>query len=122
MVMITIGATTGMVGSTLAVIEFGIAVSLLLLGAILAIGKYLPAAVALIAVSLIGILHGYAHGREMLPAFNTALYFTGFLLSSLGIQLLGLLIGRVQLHGEKLWRFTGALVSLIGVAFLGNNL
>lgn len=122
LVMMAIGATAGMLGSALAVIEFGITGSLLLLGGIITIGKRLPVAIALIAVSLIGMLHGYAHGQEIPLSFNAVLYFTGFLISSLGIQLLGLLIGRTQQHGEKLCRFTGGLVSLSGIAFLVNNL
>lgn len=122
LIMMAAGATTGMFGPKLSVVEFGITGSLLLLGGVIAIGKHLPAFVAVVAFMIVGMLHGYVHGQEIPPAFNTALYFSGFLISSLAIQLLGLLTGRIPQHGEKLYRFGGSLISLAGVAFLGNNL
>jgi len=123
LLMMAVGATIGLFGSTLSVVEFGITGSLLLLGGVIAVGRHLPALVATGALMAVGILHGYAHGQEMTPAFNTLFYFTGFLLSSLAIQGFGFLAGRLQQqHGETLYRLGGGLIVLSGLGLFGSGL
>lgn len=123
LLMMATGATIGLFGPTLSVVEIGITGSLLLLGGVIAVGRHLPALVAAGALMIVGMLHGYAHGQEMTPAFNTLLYFAGFLLSSLAIQGLGLLAGRLQQeHGETLYRLGGGLILLSGLGLFGSGL
>ena len=89
-VVMAAGAALGFGGVALPWVEIGITVSVLVLGAAVAL-TYRPAlAVSLPLIGLFALLHGYAHGVE-LPAQTSALtYCAGFVAATLGLHLAGL--------------------------------
>ena len=98
-------------------VEPMVAASLLILGLMIAL-QLRPAATAAIAVvSVFGLVHGHAHGAEMVGALIP--YAAGMMLASLllhgaGIGL-GLMLQRAQL---QLYRLSGAGVAIAGTALL----
>src|SRR5262245_44722418 len=59
------GGFLGIAGIPVTFVEFGIALSVIVLGAIVAFGVKAPLAVAMGGVGLFAIFHGHAHGSEM---------------------------------------------------------
>jgi urease accessory protein len=108
-------------GIPMVAIEFGIAASVLVLGAAIAGGRRLPVHVAMGAVAIFGSMHGYAHGVETPTIAEPALYALGFLIGTAAIHLLGVLIGEVALQyqtGPRALRVGGATIALLGALFL----
>jgi urease accessory protein len=108
-------------GIPMGLIEFGIAASVLVLGAVIAVGRRMPVLVAMSAVAIFGSMHGYAHGVETPTIAEPALYAMGFLIGTAAIHLIGVLIGEVALqyrNGTSVLRLGGAMIALMGSLFL----
>jgi urease accessory protein len=120
-----VGGICGMRGLGLPAPEIGIAVSVLGLGALLALGDRTPTQVACVAAGLFGLYHGFAHGREMPLAISPALYAVGFLVSTAGLHVAGALTGALTMcrpGGALRLRVAGAIVSVIGMFFAARAL
>jgi urease accessory protein len=117
------GAALGMARLPLPFLEFGIAVSVIVLGSIVAFARGAPIAVAVGIVGLFAIFHGHAHGTEMALNAAAGAYAAGFLLATALLHLagiaLGCAIGRLA-DGRAAYQLGGALVALAGLAILGN--
>jgi urease accessory protein len=104
-------------------VEFGIALSVVVLGAAIAFRLNAPVAVAMALVGFFAIFHGHAHGTEMAGLGAGALYGVGFvlataLLHAVGIGL-GLAMGSLShVYGKRLFQLSGSAVALAGVAIL----
>src|SRR3954452_5327901 len=99
-VAMALAAAVGMTGHTLIGNEFGIALSLLVLGAAVAARIGMPAGIAGALVAVFAVFHGYAHGAEM-PASMSALgYGLGFIAASVLLHAAGIGFGLVvgRLH------------------------
>jgi urease accessory protein len=108
-------------GIPMELIELGIAGSVLVLGAIIALGRRMPVLVAMAAVGFFGTMHGYAHGVETPAIAEPVLYALGFLSGTATIHLAGVLIGEVALKyraGVPALRTAGAAIALMGALFL----
>ena len=73
--IMALGGFLGVAGIPVPFVEIGIALSVIVLGAVVAFGVKAPLAVAMGAVGLFAIFHGHAHGskcRSMRQASNTA--------------------------------------------------
>ena len=119
------GGAFGIVGVELPSVEFGIAASLVALGAIVAFKIKAPLAVAMGLVGAFAVFHGHAHGTEMPPDALGAAYAAGFLLATAllhaGGIALGFGIGRIgESFGRHAFRLGGALVTLAGLALLAS--
>lgn len=115
------GGIAGMNGAPLWGPELGIAASVIVLGAIVAVGRNVPLSLLLIACCLFGFYHGHAHGAEMPSISQPALYATGFVLATAGLHLTGIAIGRFSVRSQwrqNVLRFGGAAIALAGVSFL----
>jgi len=75
------------------IIEFGIILSVILLGLAIAIEKKLSVGIAMIFVGLFGLCHGAAHGLEMPWAANPLLFASGFSTGTATLHLFGVGIG-----------------------------
>ena len=122
-VFMALGGIVGVVygGIPMAWIELGIAGSVLVLGAIIALGRRLPVLVAMAAVGFFGTMHGYAHGVETPAIAEPLLYALGFLSGTATIHLAGVLIGEVALKyraGVPVLRASGGAIALMGALFL----
>ena len=115
------GGVLGMQGIGLPMVEAGIAISVLILGAALAAERHIPEWVAIVSVIVFGLFHGHAHGTEMPLIANPWLYGLGFVIGTAIIHLVGVFIGfgfkRLQ-RGPGLLRLTGVGIAGAGCYFL----
>ncbi len=75
------------------IIEFGIVLSVTLLGLAIAIEKKLSVGITMIFVGFFGLCHGTAHGLEMPWAANPVLFASGFATGTATLHLFGVGIG-----------------------------
>lgn len=118
--VMSLGALLGLLGLPLPGIEIGIALSAILLGAMVW-GEVRPKLI--IAAALVGffaIFHGHAHGTELPPEQNGLLYSMGFVLATGILHGLGITIGLIHRWpaGRFALRGAGAFISAMGVTFL----
>jgi urease accessory protein len=119
------GGALGMAGIPVPFVEVGIAVSVIVLGAMVALGTKAPLAIAMALAALFAAFHGHAHGSEMPLDTGGVAYGAGFVLASAlliaaGIAL-GAAIGRIgDAYGRTIYRISGSLVALVGVAVLAH--
>jgi len=108
LVLMALGASTGLGFSPAPALEISIAATVLLLGVLAAFALRVPAALSLATVGMCGFLHGLAHGRELSGLASGA----GFLLSS------ALLMAAGALPGERLRRLAGVAIGAAGAVLL----
>jgi urease accessory protein len=118
-----VAGLAGMAGMVVSHGEIGIALSVLVLGAMIAAGVRLPVAAAMGLVGFFAVFHGYAHGIEVPPTASGLAFGAGFvaataLLHGLGITL-GLALGQA---GEPIarpaLRLGGVATALAGAVLL----
>jgi urease accessory protein len=117
------GGALGIAGLPVPFAEFGIAASVIVLGAIVALSIKAPVAIAMGLAGLFALFHGHAHGTEMPLDASGLNYAAGFLLATAllhaGGIAVGFLIGRIgDAYGRLTYRVAGGLVALAGVAIL----
>ena len=114
-----IGATMGIRRIDLPNYEIGIALSVVVLGAIIAIGRPLPIAAAASLAGAIAVFHGYAHGAELPLETSVAGYVAGFVIATLLLHAIGigLALGAERFGKEKSLR--ARQVAGIGTAGIG---
>lgn len=117
----TAGGILGYRGVGLPYPGSGVAASVLVLGLAALADRRLPAWLVVAPVALFGVYHGYAHGAE-LPAQASAARFTiGFLVATVGLHVMGVLIGAIAnevRHGRRVVAGLGAGVAAAGLVFL----
>jgi urease accessory protein len=111
----------GMAGIVLPYAETAIALSVVVLGAAVALRVEMPLAAAMGLVAFFAIFHGYAHGAEMPESASGLAYGAGFvaataLLHAAGVAL-GLVIGR-QSFARRAAQIGGAVAVMVGAALL----
>lgn len=120
MLALVASATLGMQGVTLPFLEQAIALSVVLFGALLVMGRlHMPMPVGLGLVAAAASLHGLAHGAEA-PATGFATYAVGFLLTTAVLHATGVAAGlgiRRTLARQATWVLAAA-GSLLGGAGL----
>lgn len=110
--MLLLGVLTGVAGLAIPGLETGIALTVALLGCVIAVSLRLSAPVAAAMVGGFALLHGNAHGHE-LPQAASAM---GLLLASAALVAGGSLIGR---HAPALaLKWSGAAIAAVGVALV----
>jgi urease accessory protein len=117
--VMALGAALGFHGEAPGVVEYGIAASVAVMGALVAFDVTMPAFAAAALVALFAFCHGFAHGSEAPAAASEALFFGGFALSSAILQGVGLALAVLR-PASALARAVGAAVALTGAWMLGN--
>ena len=117
------GGFLGIAGIPVPFIEAGIALSVIVLGAIVAFGVKIPVAVAMGIVGLFAIFHGHAHGSEMPLDASGVEYGLGFMLATALLHAVGIGIGfligmTTKWLGNNVYRAAGGLASIAGIAIL----
>jgi urease accessory protein len=123
--LMVLGAVSAMAGLALPAIEPGIALSVLVLGSAIAAFWRAPIPAALAVVAFFGILHGFAHGRELPQSALPAAYAAGFVLASGLLHGTGIAIGSICLlpRGHVVLRALGASFAVMGAwLLLGHEL
>jgi urease accessory protein len=118
--MMAVGGFLGLVGLPLPGAEIGIALSAILLGAMVILEARPPLPLAVALVGFFAIFHGYAHGRELPPGANGLTYSIGFVVATGCLHAVGIGIGLIHrwATGRIALRLAGALVAVAGVHFL----
>jgi urease accessory protein len=119
--VMAIGGVLGLINIGLNVTELGIAVSLVILGLVIAAERKIPTLIVMIGVGFFAIFHGYAHGAEMPDTAEPFLYALGFLVGTALIHIAGVVIGDISRHyerGKVALRVGGALIALVGLLFI----
>ncbi len=118
--MMTAGAMMGLLGIGLPGIEVGIAVSAILLGAMVFLEVRPKLVVAVLLIGFFAIFHGHAHGTELPAGQSGVLYSMGFVIGTGCLHGIGILIGLIHRYplGKVALRGAGALISLGGFFFL----
>ena len=91
----------GMAGTGLPYAETGIALSVVVLGAIVALGLTMPVAAAMGLVGFCAVFHGYAHGAEMPETASGLAYGAGFVAATALLHGIGIGLG-LTLAGRRL--------------------
>lgn len=118
--VMSMGAMLGLLGIPLPGVEIGIAVSAILLGAMV-VGEVRPAMIlAALLVGFFAIFHGHAHGTELPPGQSGLLYSMGFVIATGGLHAIGIGLGLVHRWpvGRLALRGAGALIAVMGMTFL----
>jgi urease accessory protein len=114
------GGALGVAGVPLPAVEIGIALSAIVLGAMVALAARPPLWVAAVLVGLFAIFHGHAHGTELPSAANPLAYSAGFVVATGLLHVCGIAFG-LLVHwpaGKVVVRAGGAVIALIGLGFL----
>ncbi len=111
-----LGGMLGLSGMTLPLVEIAIALSVVALGAVVALGLRMPVAAAMAMVGAFAVFHGYAHGAEMPAETAAAAYAAGFVSATALLHLAGLALGTIVVRGgdARLLRAAGAAVAVVG--------
>lgn len=113
----------GMTGIGLPFVDLGIALSVIVLGMVVASRLSLPAAGAMALVGFFAIFHGHAHGAEVPETLSGLAYGAGFvtataLLHAVGIGF-GLFVGKTDnIYGFRIIQAAGGAMALTGVAIV----
>lgn len=125
--VLAVGGVVGVAGIDVPFVETGIALSVVVLGAVVALGIQAPVAVAVGLVGLFAIFHGHAHGAEMPEDAGGLAYGIGFMVGTALLHLIGLAIGYAigaigDRYGRAMVRGTGAAIALAGVGIFAGVL
>lgn len=117
---LALGAVLGAAGLAIPGMEHGIALSVLVLGAILTFALRLSLPVATGLMAICGLFHGAAHGVEMPADATGALYGAGFIVASIALHIGGVAIGTACMNASRAsWlQVAGTAVAAITIGFL----
>ena len=121
--IMAIGGAAGIVGTPLPGAEIIIALSVIVLGGMVAIAARLNLVSALVIVGIFAFAHGHAHGSEM-PASADALAFSvGFVIATGMLHALGIAIGLLIQWpaGFRAVRAMGGLAALFGLYLIAED-
>ena len=118
--VMAVGGVLGLLGAPMPPVELGIAVSVLALGALIALAVRAPAWAACVVVGLFGLFHGYAHGEELPSAADPLGYSVGFVLCTGLLHVTGITLGLLRRRpaGAVVIRGLGGLIAVAGVYFV----
>ncbi|MDR9818111.1 HupE/UreJ family protein [Rhizobium hidalgonense] len=121
--VMALGGALGAAGINVPFVELGIALSVVVLGAIVALDVKAPLAAALGIVGLFAIFHGHAHGAEMPDNAAGAAYAAGFMIATALLHLTGLALGSFvgragERRGAFVTRAAGGIAAISGVGIL----
>jgi len=118
--VMALGAMMGLLGSPLPGVEIGIALSALVLGAMVLAEKRPPLWVAAVIVGIFAIFHGHAHGTELPAGQSGLLYSMGFVMATGCLHGVGIGIGLIHRWalGRVVLRVAGGAVAAAGIVFL----
>jgi urease accessory protein len=121
-VLSVLGVAMHVAGMDLPAAEFAIALSVLAIGAAVAWGGALPAAVWALLFAVAGLVHGYAFGETVVGAepMPIAAYLVGLAVVQSAIAVAAALVTR-RMTSAMAPRIAGAAVAVLGIAILAGQ-
>jgi len=118
--VMAVGGLMGLLGFPLPGVEAGIAVSAIVLGAMVLAEVRPPLWLAAAIVAFFAVFHGHAHGRELPEGTSALLYSLGFVVATGILHAVGILLGVAHrwAAGRQIVRVAGGGVALAGLFFL----
>ncbi len=119
--VMALGGLLGVSGVALPYVEVGIALSVIVLGALVALRLQFPVALAMTIVGVFAVFHGYAHGAELPEAASGLAYGIGFMIATALLHLAGIAVGlgftesRTGTFGRRIVQAGGGAIALAGV-------
>jgi urease accessory protein len=122
--VMALGGVLGVLGVPIPAVETGIALSAIVLGAMVALAARPPLPVAALLVGAFAVFHGHAHGTELSSAASPLVFSLGFMLATGLLHAAGIAFGLLVRWpaGRLAVRSLGAGISLVGGAFLAGLL
>ena len=119
--MMACGTMLGMAHIPLPIVETGIAISIVVFGALLASSRPLTVATTTALVACFALFHGHAHGTEAAADISGTAYAAGLMWASALLHLGGVLIAVMLMRvlhaqGEKVLQIGGGAIAAAGVA------
>ncbi|AGK57337.1 HupE/UreJ protein [Hyphomicrobium denitrificans 1NES1] len=111
-----VGATIGYLHLALPMVETGIALSVILLGLMIATRVELPIAVGTTVMALFAIYHGHVHGSEATGAIVA--YMAGFAIATAMLHVAGIGLGMLMTRARFAAQAAGAIIAAAGVYIL----
>ncbi|MEW6453354.1 MAG: HupE/UreJ family protein [Pseudomonadota bacterium] len=115
--VMAIGALMGANGIALPWVEAGIVASVVILGAVVALGVKPSLAVSATLVGVFALFHGHAHGTELPAAGSALMYGVGFIAATLVLHAIGMGIG-VAAKRPLAMRYAGGAIAAAGLVLL----
>lgn len=121
--MMALAGLLGGLGLELPAMEQGIAASVLVLGAMVALRARPPLPLAVAIVAVWAVFHGWAHGAELPASADPFAYGVGFVLATGLLHLLGIGLGLLVRwpQGERVLRLAGAAIGVAGLWLLAGT-
>ena len=116
--MMAVGGAAGMAGVDFPFVEAGISLSVLALGAIVALRWNAPVPAAMTIAGFFAVFHGHAHGTEMPAGAAGLTYAFGFVLATATLHGAGLAIGLMAQNSRRLTQIGGGALALAGAGLL----
>jgi urease accessory protein len=118
--VMALGGLLGLLGIPVPGVEVGIAVSAIVLGALVLAEARPPLWIAAAIVAFFAIFHGHAHGRELPEGTSALLYSLGFVVATGLLHAVGILLGVAHRWsaGRQAVRIAGGGVACAGLFFL----
>lgn len=119
--VMALGGLLGVSGAALPYVELGIALSVVVLGLLVALRWNFPVAVAMAIVGIFAVFHGYAHGTELPENTSGLAYGIGFMIATALLHLAGIAIGLglaklgTSGFGPRIAQAGGGAIALAGV-------
>ena len=119
-IMMTVGGAVGIAGFDVPYVEAVIALSGVVLGALVLFYVRAPLVAAALIVSVFAVFHGYAHGKELPSAASPVGYSVGFVTGTGLLHLVGIGLGALDrlTLGKNIIRALGAVIAGAGLYFL----
>lgn len=112
--MMALGAALGMGGLMMPWVETGILISVVVLGAAVALRVQVPLVLGAVLVAAFAVLHGYAHGAELSSGGSAWLYGIGFVIATLVLHAIGIAAGLLA-QRPALMRTAGGAIAAAGL-------
>lgn len=118
--VMAVGGMLGIYGVPLPMVETAIALTVAILGLLVAFEVKVPTSAASAIVGLCALFHGHAHGTELPAMSHAAGYVSGFLVATIALHAAGIGLGALRFGkaGQIAARFAGAVVAVSGAALL----
>jgi urease accessory protein len=115
-----LGAIAGSMGITVPFVEQGIALSVLVLGVLVAAAVRWPLPVSMLVVGVFALFHGHSHGAEMPAGVSGLGYGAGFVLATVLLHAAGVAAAATSRGFDRnlLLRLSGSAIAASGVYLL----